>query len=171
MYISVFRWGSRSSRNYFSNVKTKAIASDSRKKTVRNAANRSVVRSSKKSFSRRFASSRRHKFSYFRNFYRSWSSRRCFWRRLRAVWAISWSRHQPRSCGRSVSCDRVNVNKPKLRNFNRPLGLPSHLQWNFWHRQRVISSKYNGAGAWSIQMILLTVLRDKLHEAANHAEK
>ena len=31
MYISVFRWGSRSSRNYFSNVKTKAIASDSRK--------------------------------------------------------------------------------------------------------------------------------------------
>ena len=31
MYISVFRWGSRSSRNYFSNVKTKAVVSDSRK--------------------------------------------------------------------------------------------------------------------------------------------
>ena len=31
MYISVFRWGSRSSWNYFSNVKTKAIACDSRK--------------------------------------------------------------------------------------------------------------------------------------------
>ena len=32
MYISVFRWGSRSSRNYCPNVKTKAIASDSSKK-------------------------------------------------------------------------------------------------------------------------------------------
>ena len=29
MYISVFQW--RSSRNYFSNVKTKAVTSDSRK--------------------------------------------------------------------------------------------------------------------------------------------
>ena len=33
MYIAVFRWGSRSSRSHFSNVKTKAVASDSRKKT------------------------------------------------------------------------------------------------------------------------------------------
>ena len=32
MYISVFQCGSRSSRNYFSNVRTKAVASDSRKK-------------------------------------------------------------------------------------------------------------------------------------------
>ena len=31
MYISVFLWGSRWARNYFSNVKTKAVASDSRK--------------------------------------------------------------------------------------------------------------------------------------------
>ena len=31
MYISVFRWCSRLSRNYFSNVKTKAVMSDSRK--------------------------------------------------------------------------------------------------------------------------------------------
>ena len=31
MYISAFRWGSRLSRNYFSNVKTKAVTSDSRK--------------------------------------------------------------------------------------------------------------------------------------------
>ena len=31
MYISVSRWRSRSSRNYFLNVKTKAVASDSRK--------------------------------------------------------------------------------------------------------------------------------------------
>ena len=30
----------------------------------------------------------------------------------------------------------------------RPLGLPGHLQWIFLRRQRVISSKYDGAGAW-----------------------
>ena len=88
----------------------------------------------KRSFSRCFAWSCRHKFSYLRNFNRSWSSRQCLWRRLRAVWAISGSRHQPRSRRRSVSCDRVNVNKPKLRNFDRPLGLPDHLQWSFWRR-------------------------------------
>ena len=82
----------------------------------------------KRSFSRRFAWSRRHKFSYLQNFDRSWLSRRCFWCRLCAVWAISGSRHQPRSRRRSVSCDRVNVNKPKLRHFDRPLGLPGHLQ-------------------------------------------
>ena len=50
MYISVFRWGSRSLRNYFSNVKTKAIASDSREKTVRNAVNRGDARSGKEKF-------------------------------------------------------------------------------------------------------------------------
>ena len=60
--------------------------------------------------------------------------RRSFWCRQRAVWAISWSRHQPRSRRRRVSCNRVNVNKPKLRNFDRPLGLPGHLQWSFWRR-------------------------------------
>ena len=32
MYISIFRWGSKPSRNHFSNVKTKAVANDSRKK-------------------------------------------------------------------------------------------------------------------------------------------
>ena len=48
--------------------------------------------------------------------------RRCFWRRQRAVWAISRSRHQPRGRRRSISCNRVNVNRPKLRNFDRPLG-------------------------------------------------
>ena len=32
IYISVFRWRSRSSRNYFSQVRTKAVASASRKK-------------------------------------------------------------------------------------------------------------------------------------------
>ena len=37
-------------RNYFSNVKTKAVASDSREKTVRNAVNRGGVRSRKKKF-------------------------------------------------------------------------------------------------------------------------
>ena len=46
MYILVFRWVSRSWRNYFFNVKTKAVASDSRKKTVRNAVSRGGVRSS-----------------------------------------------------------------------------------------------------------------------------
>ena len=50
MYISVFQWRSRSLRNYFSNVKTKAIASDSSKKTVRNTVNRGGVRSRKEKF-------------------------------------------------------------------------------------------------------------------------
>ena len=36
--------------------------------------------------------------------------------------------NQPWSRRRSVSCDRVNVNKPKLWNFDRPLVLPGHLQ-------------------------------------------
>ena len=36
------------------------------------------------------------------------------------------SRRQLRSCRRSVSCDLVNVNKHKLLNFDRPLGLPGH---------------------------------------------
>ena len=72
-----------------------------------------------------------HKFSYLWNFNRSWSSRRCFWRRLRAVWVISRSRQKPQSRRRSVSCDRVNIHKTKLRNFDRPLRLPGHLQWSF----------------------------------------
>ena len=101
---------------------------------------------------RRFAWSRRHKFSYLWNFDRSWSSWRCIWHRLRAVWAISGSRHQRRSRRRSVSCDRVNVNKPKLRNFDRPLGLPGQLQWNCLRRQRVISLKYDSAGAWQLPL-------------------
>ena len=122
--------------------------------------------SGKRSFMRRLAWFRRHKFRIhiyihkykfnilinLRNFDRSWSSRRCFWHRLRAVWAISRSRQKPRSCRRSVSCDCVNVNKPKFRNFDRPLGLPGHLQSNFLHRQRVISSKYDGAGAWQLPL-------------------
>ena len=49
--------------------------------------------------------------------------------------------------------DRVNVNKPKLRNFDRPLGLPGHLQSRFLCRQRVISSKYDGAGAWQLPLM------------------
>ena len=101
----------------------------------------------KRRFSRRLAWSHGHKFSYLQNFDWSWLSRRRFWRRLRAVWMIARSRHQLRSRQRSVSCDRVNVNKPKLRNFERPLGLPGHLQWSFWRLQRVISSKYDSAGA------------------------
>ena len=68
----------------------------------------------KRSFLRCFAWSHRHKFSYLRNFDRSWSSRRCFLLWLRAVWVIFGSHHQPRSRRRSVNCDRVNVNKPKL---------------------------------------------------------
>ena len=55
--------------------------------------------------------------------------RRCFWRQQRAVWAISRSRHLPRSRRQSIfiSCNRVNVNKPKLWNFDQQLGLPGHL--------------------------------------------
>ena len=133
MYISVFRWGSKSSRNYFWNVKTKAVASDSKKS--KQCAMPSIAASfvaAKRSFSRCFAWSDRHKFSYLRNCDRSWSSRRCFWRRLHAVWAISENRHKPRSRRRSVSCDRVNVNKHKLQNFNRPLGLPGHFSEVFY---------------------------------------
>ena len=110
-----------------------AVVSDSRRK--KQCAMLSIATSfvaAKRSFSRRFAWSRWHKFSYLRNFDRSWSFHRCFWRQLRAIWAISRSRHQPWSHHRSVSCYRVNVNKPKLRNFERPLGLPGHLQWSFF---------------------------------------
>ena len=117
----------------------------------------------KRSFSRRFAWSRRHKFSYLRNFDRSWSSPAIFWCRQRAVWAISGSRHQPRSRRRSVSCDRVNVNKPKLWNFDRPLGLPGHFQWIFLRRQGVISSTYDGAGAWQLPLPSAAEQRSRSH--------
>ena len=118
-----------------------AVASESRKKQCAMPSIAASFVAAKKRFSRRFATfawSRRHTFSYLRNFDRSWSSRRCCWRRLHAVWAISGSCHQPRSRRRSVSCDRVNVNKPKLRNFDRPLGLPGHLHSpvKFLHQQK-----------------------------------
>ena len=119
MYISGFWWGSRSSRNYFFECENKSRCEIAEKKQC-----------AMPSIARRFAWSRRHKFSYLRTFDRDWSSRWCFWRRLCAVWGISGSRHQRRSCRQRVSCDRVNVNKPKLRNFDRPLELPGHLQWN-----------------------------------------
>ena len=45
-----------------------------------------------------------------------------FWRRLRAVWAISGSRHQPRRRRQSVNCDLANVNKRKLWRFDRRYG-------------------------------------------------
>ena len=126
MYISVFRWKSGSSRNYFSNEKTKAVASDSRKKTMRNAINRGSVRSWKKKF---------------------------FWNVLLDFVGIHFSvcgilidpghlgdvfdigyvpfEWFPEAAGRRrrVSCDRVNVNKPKLRNYDWLLGLPRHLQF------------------------------------------
>ena len=133
MYISVFRWGTRLLRNYLSNVKTKAIASDRRQKTFTMPSIAASFVAGKGSFLRHFAWFRRHKFSYLQNFDRSWSSRRCFWRWLRAVWAFSISRRG------SVSCDHVNVNKPNLQNFDRLLGLPGHLQSSFLRRLHVIS--------------------------------
>ena len=140
MYISVFRWGGQVCREIiFRMWKQKPLRVIAGKKRC---AMPSIVTSfiaANKSFFRRLAWSHRHTFSYLRNFDRSWSSRRCFWRRQRAVWAIAGSRHQPRSRWRSVSCDRVNINNPKLRNFDRPLGLAGHLEWSFWCRQRVIS--------------------------------
>ena len=66
---------------------------------------------------------------------------RCFWHRLHAVGAISRSRRQTRSHRRSVSCDLVNVNKHKLWNFNRPLGMPGHRRRCVWCWQCVISAK------------------------------
>ena len=86
----------------------------------------------KRSFSRRFACSRRHKFSYLRNFDRSWSLPAMFFDVGNVPFELSGSRHQPWSRRRSVSCDRVNVNNPKLRNFDRPLWLPGHLQCIFY---------------------------------------
>ena len=135
MYISVFQWGQGRREIIFRMWKQKPLRVIAGNKTVRNAVNRGVVCSSKKKFFKTFAWSHIHKLSYLRNFDRSWSSRRCFWCRLRAVLVISKSHHQLRSRWRTVSCDRVNVNKPKLRNFDWPLGLSGHLQWSFWHRQ------------------------------------
>ena len=50
MFISVFLSGSRWARNYFLNVKTKVVASDSRKANGAQCRHRGVVRSSKKKF-------------------------------------------------------------------------------------------------------------------------
>ena len=107
----------------------------------------------KRSYSRCIAWSRRHKFSYLRNF-DPCHRRRCFWRRQHAVWTISGSRHQSRSRRRSYrqpwnnSRDRAYVNWRKcgrytryLRNFDGPLGLSGRRRQCFWRRQYVISSK------------------------------
>ena len=69
--ISAFRWESRSSRIYFLNVDTKAVASDSKK--VNGAPIAASFVAAKRSYSRHFAWSRRHKFSYLWNFDQSWS--------------------------------------------------------------------------------------------------
>ena len=152
MYISVFRGGQGRREIILRMWKQKPSRVITGKKRCAMPSIAASFVAAKRSFSRRLASSHRHKFSYLQNFDRSWSSRRCFWRWLRAFWAIAGSRHQPRSRRRSVSCDRVNVNKPKLWNFNRPLELPGHLQRSFWRRQRVISSKYDSAGAWQLPL-------------------
>ena len=56
---------------------------------------------------------------------------------------------------RNNSCDRADVNRRKswwytwyLRNFDRPLGLSGRRWQCFWRRQRVISSKNDGASPW-----------------------
>ena len=95
-------------------MRANAVAIDSRKKTVQ---------------CRQW---QRHHFRICRISFKPGKSRRCFWRRLCAIWAISGSRHQPWSRRRSISCNLVNVNLCKLRNFDRPLGLPDHLQWSFY---------------------------------------
>ena len=41
-----------------------------------------------------------------------------------------------------------------LRNFDRRLGFPGHLRWHFWRRQRVISSKNDGASPWQLLLLL-----------------
>ena len=139
MYISVFRWDQGRWEIIFRMWKQKPLPVIAGKKTVCKAVNRGVVRSSKKMFSRCFAWSRMHKLSYLRNFDWSWSFQRCF-----NVGYVPFERspeaaNQLRSRRQSVMCDRVNVNKPKLQNFDRLLGLPGHLQWSFWFQQRVIS--------------------------------
>ena len=48
MYISIFRGKSRSSRNYFSNMKTKVVTSDSRKVNGAQCCHSRVVHSSQK---------------------------------------------------------------------------------------------------------------------------
>ena len=152
MYISVFPWGSRWARNYFRMWKQKPLRVIAGKLTVRNAVNRGIVHSSKKKFRDALLDLVGINLRICGISIDPGHRRRCFRRRQRAVWAISGSRHQPRSRRRSVSCDRVNVNKPKLRNFDQPLGLPGHLQWSFRRRQRVISSKYDGTGAWQLPL-------------------
>ena len=129
MYILVLRWGSRSSRNYFSNVKTKAVASVGRKrKQCAMPSIAALFEAAKRSFRDvlldlvgihfricGFSIDPGHLGDVF------------------DVGCVTFERSPEaaishRSRCRSVSCDRVNVNKPKLRNYNRPLGLPGHLQ-------------------------------------------
>ena len=206
MYISVFRWSQRRQEIIFRRWEQKPLRVIVGKKN--RCAMLSIVASfvaAKRSFSRRFAWSRRHTFSHLRNFDRSWSSLRCFWCWLSAIWAISGSCHQLLSRRWCVSCNLVNVKKKQicgirstvrivwsspvkfwmsatcrnttvrvrgncrcrqpwnnsrnradksvrytryLRNFDEPLGLAGRRRQCFWRRQRVISSKNDGAGLW-----------------------
>ena len=98
------------------------------KKTVRNTVYCGIVRSSKKSFSRHYALSCRHKFLYLRNFIDPGHSGDVF-----DVDYVPFVRSAEAAISRGAAAGAlvaisVNVNKPKLQNFDRPLGLPGHLQ-------------------------------------------
>ena len=159
MYISVFRWGQGRREIIFRMWKQKPLPVIAEKKTVSNAVIRGIIRSSKKKFFETFCLIRRHTFSYLRNFDQSWSSLRCFDVGYMPFERSPEAANQPRSRRRSVRFDRVNVNKPKLWNFDRPLELPDHLQWSFWRRQCVISSKYDcGYVATAVAVICVTTV-------------
>ena len=114
--------GVRSSRSYLSNARTKAVASDRTKK--KQCAMPSIAASfvrAKRNFQDVLLDLEGINFRIFGISIDPGHPSDVFD-------VGSGSRHQARSRRRSVSCDRVNVNKPKLRNFDRPLGLPGHLQ-------------------------------------------
>ena len=107
---------------------------------------------------------------YLRNFDRPLGlpghRRQCFWLRQHVISSKMMARVRGNCCCnqlRNNSCDLVDVNRRKIRRytqylwkFDRLLLLPSHHWWCFWRRQRVISSKNDGAS--SLQLLLPSVM-------------
>ena len=76
-------------------------------------------------------------------------------------------RRQPRSRRRSVSCDLANVNKRKLRNFDRPLGLPGHHQRIFTLAMCHIVKKWRRASMTTAVAVSREACCHHLHFAEN----
>ena len=129
MYISVFYGGQGRREIIFWIWEQKTLRVIAGKKTVRNAVNRGIVRSCKNKLLRRSAWSRMHKFAYFAEFQSILVIPAMFL--TSAMCRLSDLRKQPSAAGGrwSISCDRVNINKPKLQNLDRPFAWSSPVKF------------------------------------------